>query len=490
MRSRELISIGENVYTARAMAISAIFSVAKHASTDLGESIKALGEASDLLDKRPVPHNYRYLQTALVCLKHLLNWTAGVKAAEVDADRHLRAAKAIAKDLQKALTAEGSNKDLAAIADSLTSVSDSDQISDIAEKLLRVPLPIPLLVPQPRMTVPSVRGDIPVQQSSSPTSKSISLAFVSFSIGTSALSNPHPIEPDTIYDLHVEVSLSAWPEEICNLVLEVVSVEPTMSYEFPKFTFPKPLGSHPYSLSGTGRMRVLAAQDAEARPLQFSYRAHFDAKASNIKVLTEGPRHLSFESLPRDRKYLSHFARVSDALLSVRQLVRSHSGIPDEETAYFLRFLGALGEVGATALQDKTFPGVWKEKDFQIKVTEFLRMNRRIGPDLEVHANAAGGITDLSYNRVRCELKVEGDHPVRIECAKEHYQQLVQYAVGSDRRFGIVGILDNTVKQEAPGLVTNDIGVIAVAPPNNPNGVPVLVGVVIIRGNLATPSSL
>jgi hypothetical protein len=80
-----------------------------------------------------------------------------------------------------------------------------------------------------------------------------------------------------------------------------------------------------------------------------------------------------------------------------------------------------------------------------------LRSDRRIGSELEEHPHAAGGITDLSFRRVRLELKVESDQPVTCQNAQPYLEQTVQYVVGSDRRFGLLCVLDCSDKTAAPG---------------------------------------
>lgn len=44
-----------------------------------------------------------------------------------------------------------------------------------------------------------------------------------------------------------------------------------------------------------------------------------------------------------------------------------------------------------------------------------------------------------------------------MENAERHSQQTTQYVVGSDRRFGVLFVLDCSPKSQAPGSVANDI---------------------------------
>ena len=119
----------------------------------------------------------------------------------------------------------------------------------------------------------------------------------------------------------------------------------------------------------------------------------------------------------------------------------------------------------------------------------FFRDDPRIGSELEDHPHAAGGITDLSFRRMRIELKVERNHYVELDDAHKYFGQTTQYVAGSDGKFGILCVLDCSKKKSAPGSVSNDIALVPVAPPRGGQGNDILVGVVIIRGNLQTPSS-
>jgi hypothetical protein len=54
----------------------------------------------------------------------------------------------------------------------------------------------------------------------------------------------------------------------------------------------------------------------------------------------------------------------------------------------------------------------------------------------------------------------------------------------------VLCLLDCSQKLNAPGSIANDIALQIVPPPNYVGKLPLLVGIVIIRGNLSTPSSL
>jgi len=67
--------------------------------------------------------------------------------------------------------------------------------------------------------------------------------------------------------------------------------------------------------------------------------------------------------------------------------------------------------------------------------------------------------------------------------------QVAAYISAADRRFGLLVALDSSIKVQAPGSVGDDIFLREVLAPSG-RGLSLLVGVVIIRGNLPKPSTL
>ena len=428
----------------------------------------------------------RYDQFARLCdsLFHLVRWGEAIRSAEVDADRYLRAAKQDARDLAKELNADRDADRLTEAASKITNVSDASEIEQVAEFLLHTPLPLPLFAEEIIPIAPYKAGPTVV------TVPEVAVALLSFALHDVAFADPQTIEPDTLHDLAVEIRLSRWPEEAEELVLDVVSVEPPDVYNFPRFTFRRPDGTPPFLLRQTGRMLLRVPQAILSRPLEFAYRAWFGPDSSGAPITVEGQRFLRVQSFDPDRNPQSGYREVDQRLLDIQARARSVPGVRDKELGDFLQILVALGRIAGQALQDNLFPGVWSEPMFQKRMKELLRVDPRIGSELEEHPHAAGGITDLSFHKIRIELKFESDDFVTVKDSQKYLGQTAQYVAGSDRRFGVLCVLDCTPKKDAPGSVVNDIDLLVVPPPRNPSGVPLLVGVVIIRGNLATPSDL
>jgi hypothetical protein len=75
---------------------------------------------------------------------HLLRWTQAVRSAEIEADRHLRAARQLARDFTREVDSDPEAVKLSMVASTIGAVADVDEVEQIAELLLHTPLPLPL----------------------------------------------------------------------------------------------------------------------------------------------------------------------------------------------------------------------------------------------------------------------------------------------------------------------------------------------------------
>lgn len=143
------------------------------------------------------------------------------------------------------------------------------------------------------------------------------------------------------------------------------------------------------------------AAEIAARHLTSDHRQEIEAVASTILVLAE----------PMIGSLFDRFESNHPTLL-----LRASSVAPDLVQAAIEKARNA-------------FPGEWTEAQFQESVRTRLRANPSIGSKLEEHPHAGGGITDLSLNRVRLELKVDPKDVSLDEAMESYGQQTAQYAV-------------------------------------------------------------
>ncbi len=472
------------VYDSRTKTSEALAAVAQgkavldefaHAMTVLQSEVSRLGESV-------VAQPYARFVQSLSVVHRLLQWETAVRKAEVDADRFLRTAKVEAKDLARELKPDPDSAALLGVAVKVLDLTELDKIPGIAELLLKVPLPLPLFVKvEPRLTGSA---------KPTPEKPTVSVAFLSFALQDIAFGDPQTVEPELVHDLTVEVRVSHWPKNAEELVLDAVSAEPPDIYILPRFTFGRPEGEPPYALRQSGRMLLRVPQAITARPLEFTYRAGFYPEISGAGLVVEGQRQLRVQSHDPERNPVTGYVEVDQRLMAIRQEARKHPGVQDKALGNFLTIMGALGAIAAQALQDDLFPGKWSEPKFHPEVRSRLRDRKEIGSKLEEHPSASGGLTDLSFHGIRIELKVEPDQLVGMGQARKYLGQTSQYVTGSDKRLGVLCILDCSGKMTAPGSVSNDIALQVVPSPTDEAGVPLLIGVVIVRGNLPKPSDL
>ena len=346
---------------------------------------------------------------------------------------------------------------------------------------LCVPLPLPMAAEErPRAVWPD-------GATSQERTHQICVAFTSFMLDGQPFKEPQTIEPGILRDLGAEVNISRWPDDAVSLVLEPLSIEPNGTYELPTFVFNRPAATPPLRLEQVGRIVVRSPTSALARPLEFAYRARSIPETCGATLTMQGQRHLRVECFGAELRSESRYILVDQKLRDIRDHARRVPAVRDAELHDFLLIMSALGGVAGQGLQDNLFPAPISESQFQKELKHYLRSDRRIGSQLEEHPRAGGGITDLSFKGIRLELKVENEGRISIADASQYFQQVAQYVAGSDRRFGALCILDVSTKTEAPGSVANDIDFQTVTSPAG--GLPICIGVVVIRGNLAKPSS-
>jgi hypothetical protein len=422
---------------------------------------------------------FRYFAVLVEGCARLVSWQKAVRNCEADADRYLRGAKFL---LKEASASKGLQipESMTKPAQTLLELCDVSKVAEVFRATLTVPLPITF----PLETLRSYGG----RAESEPRQKvpPIVVAFTSFSVNGQQFKKDQQLNLNIGYDLEVEIALSRWPDNEVDLRLEPLSVEPPETYSLPTFVFGKPDTSAPHTLRASKRMIIKQAASFLARPMAFTYRASF---SSTEDITTEGQRHLTVCCFDPKSDPQSGYEQVDQKIVTIRDQARRYPAINDTELNAFLVLMAGVGGIAGQSLQDNLFKGAWNEAAFQKDVVARLRARPSIGSALEEHPHASGGITDLSYQGVRLELKAVSDHPVMQTDVEKHLPQTVQYVAGSDKRFGILCILDTHPKTSASGSVADDITYEVRTGPSG-SGLPIGIGVIVIRGNLSKPSSL
>ena len=488
LNMRQLTSSTEafqKVFNARVEAVDALrrlFVSPWPDDIDLASKAETLLEASHALGEGSISSRYKRFGGLLKAADHLANWRSGVRAAERDADRHRRAAQESLRDLYSDEADTEEEREMALVADRLMNVAEPREVLEIPSLLLRIALPLPLI------RVTSECDPVSSEMPQPLPDEDESLAFVSFALDGRALATPHVIQPNQLQDLRVEVRVSRWPEDADELILAPVSVEPQDTYDMPRFSFRRPQhGSPPHVLSDVGRLLVRVPQTILSRPLEFTYSAWFAPGEHQLSL--EGHRCVRLQSHDPKVAAVTGYRYIDEKLLDIRNQIRIAGRIPDEELGHFLQVMTVLGRTAGEAVQDGLFVGQWTESEFQSEIQARLRRDASIGSALEVHPQVGGGITDLSFMGIRIELKVDATGLAEPNDLIRFFDQTGQYVSGSDRRLGILCALDSSPKSKAPGPPSNDIVVEELVPPGA-KGATVILGIVLVRGNLSRPSDL
>lgn len=449
-------------------------------STDRGKLAELAGtvkkESSEIADAG-IRQEYANLGRILDALAFLMRWREATRSASEDGEPYRRAAVEAAKDVAK--TESRFNE--AGLTARIRSIQDVDEIDHLFREVLAISLPVPFSKTIHYPSTPPIgwfSGQPTVPQ------PEISIAFVRFELENKPVSEAQVIAPNRRHDLYVEVTVSDWPVDAERLVIDFPSVKPHSAYDFPTFEFLRPPGDPPFALKEKGPVILHVAHSLFASPLEVHARAYFEPDSKDLRTSVEGQRGLQiFAYDPLAEPQTGHEG-IDRKLFDIRNVVRRITG-SDAETESFMRAMVSLGSIAWRSL----FQGDdWVESRFQKELGDKLRADTRIGVELEEHPHAGGGITDLSFRRIRIELKVKRHGTVTPSDARPFADQTAAYAAGSGRRTAVICILDSSPKKAAPGAPENDVDLLIVEPPAG-SGVPIALGVVVLRANLQVPSA-
>lgn len=460
--------------------LEALEAVASGAPGRIDAAAVALAAAGDTLGTAPAGVAYKTYAKLAEAVAQLARWKSAIRAAEVDADRYLRSARAIAKEAVGLAPGGDAGEAYRTIAVSIEGLTAADGVADIFKALARLSLPLPLLARperEPAMRIPESK---PTKEPPKPE------VFLEFMIDGQPFASPQIVSPGQLHDISVNVVVRNWPASADRLMIHPISVEEDGVCMIPEFILSRPKTGGPHKLEG--RLSVMARQSIAARPLEYSYRADFLPTAGAVRPLVSGTARLEIRSYDPALNPVSGYQEVDRKLIEIRDTVKKRVIVDDRQLADFLVLMSALGRIAGKALQDADFKGKWDEAKFQKELLNALRADPRIGSGLEEHPRASGGITDLSFRQIRLELKEDDKALLDLKSALKFTEQTAQYVAGSDRRLGILCVLDSSPKMAASGLVSNDIGVEWVMPKGGDT--PTTLGIVIVRGNLPRPSSL
>jgi len=466
-------------------AVEALIDAASGSGSPEGlrNAADAIDEAGPYYGRATTAAVYAAFAELLRITSLLMRWRQAVLSAEVDADRFLRAAK----EQQKLWVNEYGEADPARPLQGVAArVAEAATIADaaaICDELAAAPLPVGIFS-DPEPSYGHITGSKDIKADEAP--PELAVAFLKFSVNGEPAGHIHHLTPGEAHDLEVEVRVSRWPTGATQLILQPVSIEPESAYDFPRFAIPRPEGKPPFCLRARGRAILKVAQSLQAEPFEFRYTATFDPASAEQPVAVIGQRTLSIEAVDIEKHSLTGYAGVDLKIVEIRNQVRKLGLIPSNDIRNAVTALQTLGNLSGRALQDALYQRCSDEPTFQRDIRGDLRRDPRIGSELEEHPRAGAGITDLSFRGIRIELKYE-KHAVLLPADCDKFaEQTLSYVVGTGKRIGLLVVLDNSQKTEAPFPAEDGMRVVIKKTAQGS----VCVIVVLMQGNLARPSDL
>ena len=417
----------------------------------------------------------------LDCLAFAQRWTNAVRDADADSERLRKACQLRAKE---ALEKRGCNEPAAldSVLSDLAGIEDPSALAGLKLQVLQTPLPF-------GMWADKHKTSIPIGNTKSNMSEHIEIAFVKFEIDGQPAKEIDILSSNTIHDIKIDIRVSRWPDSADQLIVTPVSMEPSDTYDLPTFLIDRPTGEHgntPYVFKKNGRLLLKMPTAINANPLEFKYRAVFEPSCYERPPEIFGHRTLRIESHDLSTHTLSGYEEIDSKLLELRNELRTLPGLPHRDISHVIEICAGLGNLAGQALSDNLFPKGTKEKEFQTEVVKALRNRPNIGEELERHPQTGGGITDLSFRRIRIELKAVPDGKIDEAKIDKLADQTTQYVISSGKRIGVLCLLDSRKKTTPPPPAASHLRIIR----KEIFGTFVPIVFLCVKGGLARPSDL
>lgn len=380
------------------------------------------------------------------------------------------------------------------LADALASVKDINKGEQVAAALISwAALPLPLLIvrgPRRLAHMPPTDAGVDTEKSEQP------VAVVLASVDGQLITGPQVLRPNFVYDLRIDVRPGVWPEWADRLDVELLSHLSDVEVETPAFSWQRPSDFDEDSqISGNGtlllRFGLTAGQPAPPFLVNVRWRGTRDGNAVSEAVDVAGHRQLRFRPFDASRDYLTDFPVFDERLLGLYESLHQASYDEDHIQA-FCRLFTSVCRAGLTMTWDKKYKrGTHvSERDFHDDLYSRLQSEPELGGRLERGTPLALGFLDVRHDGVTAELKVERRTPVSQATAPKYMGQPTQYAAADGVRLSILCVLDMSPKSVPVGTPENYMFTLqpALHGLDNPEA-PSLVAVIVVNGNVPTPSS-
>ncbi len=469
---------------ARADAVAAAGDALADASphaTDTGGYLRALAAACDVA-------------------AHLLRADAAALDADRDgaaahADAASRRAAVILDDLEARFAADDPlaaplRARLAAVA----GISPGAPAGPVLEDWVALSIPLPIVVGSRRR--PGARGGTPapapVDGHASPTPVAVVLA----SLDGQLVTGPEVLRSGRVYDLGIEVQAGPWPDWADRLDAELLTHLTAAEITTPEFSWGR--ADHTgdgetYAKTGPLVLRFTLGPGQPAPPLLFrvTWRGHRDGERVTQTLDLTGHRELRLRPYDATRDRSTDYPIFDERLLGLYDAL-ARAGYDADQLQAFCRLLTSICRAGLRMTWDRRYRRGTKvsERQFHDDLHDRLVADPELGGRVDRGSPLALGYLDVRHDGITAELKVERKTPVTRDTAPKYMGQPTQYAAADGARLSILTILDMSPKVLPIGTPENYLFTLeprlhGLANPEAPS----LVTVLIVNGNLPTPSS-
>jgi hypothetical protein len=424
-------------------------------------------------------------------------------AAALDADlatvaAHTTAAQRRAQMLIANLTLRFDRGDplagpLIAQLDAIAHQPPDAEVLDVLAVWARLLLPLPVVrgrSPRPGDKAPSSIGTRARDEEDHP------IAVVLASIDGRLVTGPEVLSPNTVHELTVEAQCGPWPDWADRLDAELLTHLTPQDITTPTFTW------HPHEHAGDGetytqsgplvlRFGVPAGQQAPQFVMRLTWRGQRHGQRMSQHLDVTGHRQLRLRPFDATRDTLTNYAVFDERLLAMYERLAA-AGYEHHQLQAFCRLLTAICRVGLRMTWDKDYRRGTHvtERKFHDDLHERLLTEPELDGRLERGSPLALGYLDVRHDGITAELKVERKTPVTEETAPKYIGQPTQYAAADGARLSILTVLDMSPKELPIGTPENYLFTLEprLHGLDNPES-PSLVAILIVNGNLPTPSS-
>lgn len=415
---------------------------------------------------------------------HLVRWLAAVRRAEVDADRYLRAAKQRTEEIYDRLdSGDPTHTALIIAIQSIGAASDRATVIRALQALRAVALPTPLIDPPPAPRRTRVNTD---EEERLQEPIVAAMVFVQENPALDVVL----VEPNVAYPLRLRASVTDWPDWAEALEVDFLSTL-RENVSFPRLRLPRPDTDQERLWTGEadGFLTITVSQLLGAPPISCVLSARLVGDGKVVEVPIAGVTELQLRTLDPTRDDLGG---VQTYGLVDRMLADLHeTDIPQPERAAFARFFSGIVRAAAQMFASRTYPegANVSEAEFQRDLLTRLSMIPELAGRVTEGSEVGGGETDLAFDGIVCENKVERTTTPTVTGAVRYLGQPTTYASAGGRQLSILCILDLTTREEPSAVLANYVGWLDPSAHGLEDpAFPSRVGVVIVPGNLPLPS--